>query len=103
MQNLASAISVTRLKIADANSQFAILGQKLARYETLVTGRDNDVNLLQQASLAAQEAHQKSAQNKYYLGVISQPSRPETPELPNRLLWIGGILTATLFLWGLLR
>jgi capsular polysaccharide transport system permease protein len=61
------------------------------------------VSLLQQADLAVQEAHQKATQNRYYIGAISDPSLPQTPELPHRLLYIGGIFVATFVLWGLLR
>jgi capsular polysaccharide transport system permease protein len=44
-----------------------------------------------------------SIQSRYYMQVISPPSQPDTPELPQRGLWIGGVFLATLLLWGLLR
>jgi capsular polysaccharide transport system permease protein len=53
--------------------------------------------------MAVQEAEANAEKNRYYLNVISSPSEPGTPEGPDRLFWIGGILLASLLLWGLLR
>jgi capsular polysaccharide transport system permease protein len=96
-------MAVIKGQITDAQGKFPDMAHLGARYENLVTNRDNDVSLLQQANLAVQEAHQKATQSRYYLGAISEPSLPETPELPHRLLYIGGIFLATFVLWGLLR
>jgi capsular polysaccharide transport system permease protein len=102
-RNLTSAMNVLKSQITDTQQKFPDIARLAARYENLVTTRDDDASLLQQADLAVQEAHQKATQNRYYLGAISDPSLPETPELPHRLLYIGGIFLATFVLWGLLR
>lgn len=103
VKNVSVAIGSMQDKISGAERQAAEAATASARYDALTARRDNDVTLLQQASLSALEAGQKVAQNRYYLNVISEPSAPKTPELPNRLYWIGGILVSTLLLWSLLR
>jgi capsular polysaccharide transport system permease protein len=103
LQNLETAMAAVQLRITATRSQVADLGRDSETYDGLVARRDNDLNLLQQANLADQDARQKGLQNRYYLDVISQPSLPNTPELPRRLLSIVGVFLATLVLWGLLR
>jgi capsular polysaccharide transport system permease protein len=103
LQNLETAIGAVQARIAATRSQVADLGRESEAFEGLVARRDNDLNLLHQADLAEQDARQKGLQNRYYLDVISQPSLPNTPELPRRLLSIVGVFLATLVLWGLLR
>jgi capsular polysaccharide transport system permease protein len=103
LQNLADAMASVQGRITAARRRFPELGRVSAEYERLAGLRDNQQNLLQQASLAEQQAMRSSAQSRYYMQLISPPSRPETPELPARALWIGGVFLATLLLWGLLR
>jgi len=102
-QNLTSAISAVREQIGKTKQDFASLARNAAHYENLVVRRDNNATLLNQANLAVQEAQMTAMKNKFYLNVISRPSEPETPELPHRLRWIGGVLLVSLILWGLLR
>ena len=101
--NLASAIALMKNQVADTEAKSPDVARLAAQYETLVTNRDDDVSLLQQANLAVQQAEEKALQNRYYIGTISEPSLPQTPELPHRLLWVGGIFLGTFVLWGLLR
>jgi len=101
--NVASAMAAVQARIAETKGHFGMLGRGSAAYEGLVAHRDNDLKLLEAASVAELEAHQRGIENRYYLEVISQPSQPTTPELPHRLWWIGGVFVATLLLWGLLR
>lgn len=101
--NLASAMAAVQARIAATKGHFDMLGRDSAGYEGLVAHRDNDLKLLEAASVTELEAHQRGIENRYYLEIISQPSQPTTPELPHRLWWIGGVFIATLLLWGLLR
>lgn len=102
-QNLISAMGAVRAQIAATKGGFSGLARNAAHYENLVVRRDSTIALLNQANLAVQEAQSTAMKNKFYLNVISRPSEPQTPELPRRALWIGGILLVTLVLWGLLR
>jgi capsular polysaccharide transport system permease protein len=102
-RNLASAMTVINEQIADAKKTVPDTARLAAQYETLTTNRDDDVTLLQEADQAVQQAQQKAMQNRYYISSISDPSLPQTPELPHRLLYIAGIFAVTFVLWGLLR
>jgi capsular polysaccharide transport system permease protein len=102
-RNLDSEMTVLKAQIADTQAQLPGIARLAARYESLVTTRNDDVTLLQQANLAVQQAQQKAMQNRYYFGGISDPSLPQTPELPHRLLYICGIFLGSFVLWGLLR
>lgn len=101
--NLGSAIGAVRRDMSSARQAFPALAKNSARYENLIVSRDNHIAQLNQANMAVQEAQASAEKNRYYLNVISNPSQPQTPEHPRRLMWIGGILLATLILWGLLR
>ena len=103
LHNLTDAMAAVQGRMAADRARFPQLGRVSAEYERLAGLRDNQQNLLQQASLAEQQAMRNSAQSRYYMQLISPPSRPETPELPDRAMWIGGIFLVTLLLWGLLR
>jgi capsular polysaccharide transport system permease protein len=103
VKNMTAALASLQRRIASASLQAGAVGRQSAGYDALVSHRDNDLSLLQQANVAAQDAGQKIAQSRYYLNVISNPSMPQTPELPNRLYWIVGVIAVTLILWGLLR
>ena len=102
-KNLSVAISAMQSKMAGANRQIVANDRASSRYDALTAHRDNDIALFQQASVSAQQSEQRATQNRYYLDIISQPSSPRTPELPDRLLWIGSIALSTFLLWGLLR
>lgn len=101
--NLATATQSVRRDIADAAKTFPAMARSSSRYEKLLVSRDNNITLLGQANMAVQEAQANAEKNRYYLNVISNPSEPRTPDGPQRLLWICGILLATMLLWGLLR
>ena len=102
-RNLGTQISSVEGDIAATRSDFPRMADSSSRYEKLLVSRDNNVALLNQANVAVQEAQLAAEKNRYYLNVISTPSQPHTAEEPRRLLWIGGILMATLLLWGVLR
>ena len=101
--NLDTAAASVRGDIATAAKDFPAMARSSSRYEKLLVSRDNNITLLGQANMALQEAQASAEKNRYYLNVISSPSQPQTPESPQRLLWIGGILLLTFLLWGLLR
>lgn len=101
--NLATATQSVRRDIASTAKTFPAMARSSSKYEKLLVSRDNNVTLLGQANMAVQEAEANAEKNRYYLNVISNPSEPRTPDGPQRLLWIGGMLLATLLLWGLLR
>jgi capsular polysaccharide transport system permease protein len=102
-QNLRSAIAAVQAKITGTESDGKTLSRQAARYNELMTARDTDASLLREIETAVQQAQLNAMKNKYYLNIISAPSRPHSPELPRRLEWIAGVLLATLVLWGLLR
>ena len=101
--NLATATQSVRGDIASAAKTFPAMARSSSRYEKLLVSRDNNITLLGQANMAVQEAQANAEKNRYYLNVISNPSEPMTSEGPQSLMWIGGILLASLVLWGLLR
>lgn len=101
--NLATATQSVRGDIATTARTFPAMARSSSRYEKLLVSRDNNITLLGQANMAVQDAQANAEKNRYYLNVISHPSEPLTPEGPQRLMWIGGILLASLVLWGLLR
>ena len=103
VDNLASATQSVKQDIATTAKSFPAMARSSSRYEKLLVSRDNNITLLGQANLALQEAQAAAEKNRYYLNVISSPSEPQTPEGPERLMWIGGVLLATLLLWGLIR
>lgn len=102
-RNLGSQISSVRGNIDATQRDIPRMARSSSLYEKLLVSRDNNITLLNQANMAVQEAQLNAEKNRYYLNVISTPSRPQTPEEPRRMLWIGGILLATLLLWGVLR
>jgi capsular polysaccharide transport system permease protein len=102
-QDLVVAINMFKAKQLEEERNIAAIAAASRIYENLLVTRDNDVSLLQQASVAVQDSQLKATQNRYYLNVISAPSQPQTAELPNRLAWIAGMLLATIIIWGLLR
>lgn len=101
--NLETATRSVRSDISTAAKNFPAMARSSSRYEKLLVSRDTNITLLGQANMALQQAQANAEQNRYYLNVISNPSEPQTPERPNRLIWIGGVLLATLLLWALLR
>jgi len=103
LQNLADAMASVEGRMAAARGRFPELGKVSAEYERLSGLRDNQQALLQQVSLSEQQAMRTSDQSRYFMQLISPPSQPQTPELPDRALWIGGVFLASLLLWGLLR
>ncbi|HET6306043.1 MAG TPA: hypothetical protein VFG12_02580 [Rhodopila sp.] len=102
-RNLDTAISVMKQRMDDTQQLYPRLARDAETYENLVIVRDADAKLLEQADLAVQQAQQKASQNRYYFGAISDPSLPQTPELPHRLEYIAGVLLASVVIWGLLR
>lgn len=100
---LDTAIASVRDDIASTRNGFPAMARSSNEYEKLLVSRDNNITLLGQANMGLQEAQANAEKNRYYLNVISNPSEPQTPEGPQRLLWIGGIFLLTLILWGLLR
>lgn len=102
-RNLGTQMSSVKGNIAATQRDFPRMARSSSLYEKLLVSRDNNIALLGQANLAVQEAQLNAEKNRYYLNVISTPSQPQTPEEPRRLLWIGGILMASLLLWGILR
>jgi capsular polysaccharide transport system permease protein len=103
LQNLSDAVASVQGRMATARARFPELGRVSAEYERLAGLRDNQQNLLQQVSLSEQQAMRTSDQSRYFMQLISPPSQPQTPELPDRALWIGGIFLVSLLIWGLLR
>ncbi len=101
--NLETATRSVSSDITATARNFPALARSSSRYEKLLVSRDNNITLLGQANMAVQEARANAEKNRYYLNVISRPSEPHAPEGPQRLAWIGGILLASLLLWGLLR
>ncbi len=102
-RNLGSQMSSVRSNIDATQQDIPRVARSSALYEKLLVSRDTNITLLGQANLAVQEAQNSAEKNRYYLNVISTPSQPQTPEEPLRMLWIGGILMATLLLWGIVR
>ena len=103
VRNIAIAMAALQTNIGAINQKIAALDKLSAAYNALAARRDGDVNQLQQASLAVLAAQQKAGQDQYYLSIVSQPSAPQTPELPHRLYWILGTAAVSLLLWGILR
>jgi capsular polysaccharide transport system permease protein len=102
-ETLGTAIASVRGDMASQQRGFPAIARTSSGYERLLVSRDNNITLLAQANLALQDAQASAEKNRYYLNVISNPSEPRTPEGPQRLLWIGGILLVSLVFWGLLR
>jgi capsular polysaccharide transport system permease protein len=103
IENIQTELVSVNDRIAEANAAIRHLSVRSAQYENLVTQKNNQMILLKKADVALQAARIKAMNNKYYFTVISQPSMPASPELPDRLEWIGGIFLASIILWGLLR
>ena len=103
VMDLRSALQATESKIDEETQQISRLSQQSAAHDDLQVRRDITVRLLAQASAAVHDAQRDAVSNGYFLNVISQPSRPKTAELPNRLHWIGGIFLFSVLLWGILR
>ncbi|AKJ66935.1 chain length determinant family protein [Pandoraea thiooxydans] len=103
VQNLRAAIGAVQAKIKSTEFAGRALSRGAARYEELTVARDNDIALLHEVEAAVEQAQLNATKNKYYLNIISAPSRPHAPELPRRLEWMMGVLLGTLVLWGLLR
>lgn len=101
--NLRTALGALNARIAATKEDAGALEKSSAVYDSLVRKRDNDAAMLQQINLTIQEARLKTNQDRYYFNIISAPSAPATAEYPRALLWMGGILLASLVLWGLLR
>lgn len=101
--NLETATRSVRSDLATTARNFPTMARSSSRYEKLLVSRDTNITLLGQANQALQQAQASAEQNRYYLNVISNPSEPHTPEKPQRLIWIGATLLATLLLWALLR
>jgi capsular polysaccharide transport system permease protein len=102
-KGLASSLSSVEAKLKQAQDAVPALARNAAEYSDLTTQRENDVALLNQASLSLQSTELKATVSRYYLNIISQPSEPMTPQKPDRLKWIGIVLLVTFLLWGLLR
>jgi capsular polysaccharide transport system permease protein len=102
-QTLGTAISSVRGDITSRQRDFPAIARTSSEYEKLLVSRDSNITLLSQANLALQEAQASAEKNRYYLNVISNPSEPQTPESPRRLIWIAGIFFVSLIFWGLLR
>ncbi len=103
VENLRAAMSAVQAKIKRTEVDGKTLSRDAARYEELTVARDSDIALLNDVETAVEKAQLNAAKNKYYLNIISAPSRPQAPELPRRLEWVMGMLLSTLVLWGLLR
>jgi capsular polysaccharide transport system permease protein len=102
-ETLGTAISSVRGDIASRQRDFPAIARTSSEYEKLLVSRDSNITLLGQANMALQEAQASAEKNRYYLNVISNPSEPQTPESPRRLIWIAGIFFVSLIFWGLLR
>jgi capsular polysaccharide transport system permease protein len=103
VRNLRSQMASVQGNITATKRDFPRMARNSAAYEKLLVSRDTNISLLSQANMAVHEAQLNAEKNRYYLNVISTPSQPQTPEKPRRLLWITGILLATMLLWGVLR
>jgi capsular polysaccharide transport system permease protein len=102
-RSLGSQITSVRGNIDATQRDIPRMARDSALYEKLLVSRDNNISLLSQANMAVQEAQLSVEKARYYLNVVSTPSQPDTPEEPQRLLWIGGIFLASLLLWAVLR
>lgn len=103
VEALDASIGAIRKRMEQTRQDAPTLARKAAKYNQLVIQRENDAALLKAASLAVQETELKATEGRYYLSVISAPSSPVHPQLPNRLQWVAAIFAITLLLWGLLR
>jgi len=101
--DLLSALSAIESKIAEEKRRTSQTSRESAAHDDLKARRDITVSLLTQASAAVHEAQLDAVSNGYFLNVISQPSRPQTAELPHRFRWIVGIFLISILAWGILR
>lgn len=72
-------------------------------FDRLTMRRDLDVQLLQQAEIAVQQAEIKASQNHYYIETVSAPSQPVSPELPDRIVRVFEVLLVSIVAWTLIR
>jgi capsular polysaccharide transport system permease protein len=102
-KSLGSQITSVHGNIDAAQKDNPRMARDSAVYEKLLVSRDNNIALLNQANMAVQDEQLSVEKARYYLNVVSTPSQPDTPEEPQRLLWIGGIFLASMLLWAVLR
>ncbi len=101
--DIATALSATSARIEEEQGNIQQTSKQAALYDNLKVRRENTVRLLSEANSALHEAQRGAVNNGYFLNVISEPSNPRVPELPNRLRWIVIVFAVSLLVWGILR
>jgi capsular polysaccharide transport system permease protein len=75
------------------------ISSKLAGYENLTVEQEFATQNYTVASAALEQAREEAQKQQFYLERVSNPSRPDLPELPHRLQQIATIFGAALFLY----
>jgi capsular polysaccharide transport system permease protein len=100
---LRSRIAAVGRTIAAQNSRAvgtpSAISSKLAGFENLTVEQEFATQNYTVASASLEQAREEAQKQQFYLERVSNPSRPDVPELPHRLQQILTIFGATLFLY----
>jgi capsular polysaccharide transport system permease protein len=100
---LRSRIAAIGREIAAQNSRAvgtpSAISSKLGGYENLTVEQEFATQNYTLASAALEQAREEAQKQQFYLERVSNPSKPDVPELPHRLQQILTIFGAALFLY----
>jgi capsular polysaccharide transport system permease protein len=108
MRVLKREIESKQKQLDDLNRQVAGQGkseQNLADVSVGMSQRELEQNLAEQQFAASMKTLEQvqfvSKQQLLYLDTFLAPNLPDEAQYPKRALWIGGVLAATIAIWGI--